>query len=77
MIYNVVLISAVQLSDSVIHIYTFFTLWLYVESKIWTNCTYLQSRNRLIDIENRLVVAKGEGEGWTGSLGLADANYYI
>ena len=26
------------------------------------------------------VVAKGEGEvgeGWTGSLGLADANYYI
>ena len=29
--------------------------------------------------ENRLVVAKGEGvgEGRTGSLGLADANYYI
>ena len=27
--------------------------------------------------ENRLVVAKGEGEGvgWTQSLGLADANY--
>ena len=32
-----------------------------------------------IDIENRLVVAKGEGvgEGWIESLGLADANYYI
>ena len=31
------------------------------------------------DIEIRLVVAKGggEGEGWTGSLGLADASYYI
>ena len=31
------------------------------------------------DIENRLVVAKGKGvgEGWSGSLGLADANYYI
>ena len=32
------------------------------------------------DIENRLVVAKGEegeGEGRTGSLGLVDANYYI
>ena len=27
------------------------------------------------DIENRLVVAKGEG--WIGSLGLADANWYI
>ena len=35
--------------------------------------------NRLIGIENRLVVAKagGVGVGWTGSLGLADANYYI
>ena len=32
-----------------------------------------------MDIENRLVVAKGEGmgEGWIGSLGLADAKYYI
>ena len=28
-------------------------------------------------LENRLVVAEGEGEevGWTGSLGLVDANY--
>ena len=26
---------------------------------------------------NRLVVAKGEGVGRTGSLGLVDANYYI
>ena len=35
--------------------------------------------NRLTDIENRLVVAKGEGEGvgWMGGLGLVDANYYI
>ena len=31
--------------------------------------------NRLTDIENRLVVAKGEG--WIGSLGLADTNHYI
>ena len=32
-----------------------------------------------MDLENRLVVAKkkGEGVGWTGSLGLRDANYYI
>ena len=33
----------------------------------------------IMDIENRLVVAKGEGEreGWTGNLGLVDANYFI
>ena len=29
------------------------------------------------DIENGLVVVKGEREGWIGSLGLADTNYYI
>ena len=28
---------------------------------------------RFTDIENRL----GVGEGWIGSLGLADVNYYI
>ena len=30
-------------------------------------------------LENRFVTAKGEEieEGWSGSLGLADANYYI
>ena len=39
------------------------TIWdhLYVESKIWHKRTYLQNRNKLIDIENRLVVAKEEG----------------
>ena len=32
-----------------------------------------------MNIENKLVVAKGEDEEvrWTGSLGLVDANYYI
>ena len=36
-----------------------------------------------MDVENGLVVDKGEGEreregvGWTGSLGLVDANYCI
>ena len=41
------------------------TIWyhLYVESKIWHKWTYLRNRNRLADIENRLVVAKGEGGG--------------
>ena len=34
---------------------------------------------RVTDMESRLVVAKGDWEevGWTGSLGLVDANSYI
>ena len=36
-------------------------------------------KKKLMDMESRLVVAKGEGEGegvgWAGSLGLVDANY--
>ena len=37
----------------------------------------LSTEKKLMDLENRLVVAKGEGEGvgWTGNLGLIDANY--
>ena len=35
-------------------------------------------KNRLTDIQNRLVVARGWGEGGQiGGLGLADANYHI
>ena len=34
-----------------------------VESKIWHKLTYLQNRNRLTDIQNRFVVAMGEGMG--------------
>ena len=30
---------------------------------MWHKWTYLQNRNRLIDIENRLVAAKGDGGG--------------
>ena len=43
-----------------------------------TQQTYLQNRNRLTDIENRLMVAKGERErnGIDGEFGLVDANYY-
>ena len=39
----------------------------------------LSIEKKLMDLENRLVVAKGEGErvGWTGSLGLIKANYCI
>ena len=41
----------------------------------------LSTEKKLTDLENRLVVVKGEGEGesmgWTGSLELIDANYCI
>ena len=39
----------------------------------------LSTEKTLVDLENRLVVAKGEGEGVgeTGSLGLIDANYCL
>ena len=39
----------------------------------------LSTEKKLMDLENRLVVAKEEMErvGWTGSLGLIDANYCI
>ena len=37
----------------------------------------IYTTERLTDIEKRFVVAKGEGEGWTESLGLVDTNYYI
>ena len=48
---------------------------LHMESKIWYKSTYLQNKNKLTDMENRLMVVKGAG--WIGSLGLADTNYYI
>ena len=37
----------------------------------------LSTEKKLMDLKNRLVVAKVEGVGWTGNLGLIDANYYI
>ena len=39
----------------------------------------LSTEKKHMDLENRLVVAKGEGEevGWTGSFQLVDANCYI
>jgi len=39
----------------------------------------LSTEKKLMDLENRLVFAKGEGEGvgWSGNLGLIDANYGI
>ena len=39
----------------------------------------LSTAKKLTDLENRRVFAKGEGEGvgWTGNLGLIDANYCL
>ena len=36
----------------------------------------LSTEKKLMDMENRLVATKGEGEGmgWTGNLGLIEAN---
>ena len=39
------------------------------------------TEKKLKDLKNRVVVAKGEGEGegvrWTGNLGLIDAEYCV
>ena len=39
----------------------------------------LFTEKKIMDLENRPVVAKeeGEGVGWLGSLGLIDTNYYL
>ena len=39
----------------------------------------LSTEEEHMDLENRLMVAKGEveGVGWTGNLGLIDANYSL
>ena len=39
----------------------------------------LSTENKLMYLVNRLVVAMGEGKGvgWTGSLGLTDADYCL
>ena len=39
----------------------------------------LSTEKKIVDLENRLLVAEGEreGVGWIGSLGLIDANYCL
>ena len=39
----------------------------------------MKNRNKIRDTENCMVVAKGKGvgEGRSGNLGLADANWYV
>ena len=36
---------------------------------------YIQNRNRLTDIKNKLMATKGDGEGQIKGMGLTDANY--
>ena len=50
---------------------------LYVESKIWHKWTYLQNRNRLTDIENKLMVTKGEREWGRDKLGFGISRYKL
>ena len=46
---------------------------------MWHKMILSTKQKHISDMENRRVVAGGMGEeeGWTGSLGLIDANYYI
>ena len=37
----------------------------------------LSTEKKIMDMENRLVVAKGKGVGWIGVLGLIDTNYCL
>ena len=37
----------------------------------------LSTEKKLMDLENRFVVAKGEGVGWLRSLELIDTNYCL
>ena len=37
----------------------------------------LSTEKKIMDLENRLVVAQGEGVRWIGSLGLMDNRYKL
>ena len=51
---------------------------LHVESKTRLKWTYLQSRKRVTDAENKLMVTRGYGGGgYTGRLGLKYTYHYI
>ena len=48
-------------------------------SSMYSFQMHLSTEKKLMDLENTLVVAKGEGEGAgrTGNLGLIDADYCL
>ena len=46
--------------------------------KIWYKWTYLQTRNRLTDLENKLMVTNGKGcEEYIGNLGSTYTHWYF
>ena len=49
------------------------------ENEVTPNIFQKLKENRLTDRENRLWLprGRGDGKGWTGSLGLTDANCYL
>ena len=50
---------------------------IYIESKIWHKWNYLQNRNsHRHRAQTCGCPGREEGEEWTGSLGLVDANYW-
>ena len=52
---------------------------LHVKSKTWHKWSYLQNKNRSQPwrAHLRFPAGRGEGVGWTGSLGLVDASCYF
>ena len=80
--------NGVLLSHKKNKIMAFAATWMQLETLILSEVRQKEKdkyhmisliRNKLMDMENRLVIAKvkGEGVGRTGSLGLVGANYSI
>ena len=51
--------------------------WSYSTKKGERQMNPSTERRHIRDMDSRLVLAEGEGVGWTGSLGLVDASYHI
>ena len=50
----------------------------HMEAKIWHKWTYLPNRNRLTDIENKLMIIKGRTrEGINYTMGLRDTYHFV
>ena len=51
----------------------------YMWNLIYSTNEPFHKKKKIMDLENRLVVAKGEGEGvvWIGNLGLIDVDYCL
>ena len=49
-----------------------YILYIHIYTLFYTHFT----EKKITDLQNRLVVAKGEAVGWLGSLGFIDTNYW-